>query len=697
MRGIELGPWLGLALLCAAAPLRAEPASDPQNEALARLARAATAYRAGAFADCARHAAGLEDGGLRNPDAVLLLRAQCAFYAGRPRAAATDFARLIAEHPASPHTALARWRQADCLWALGERRQAAARYSRADAAGAAQRADAAVGLARRAALELDRGRPGAARQLWLDLRRLHPTHPLAGPAPPGLEPTALSAAQSLELGRALHRARAWQRALAVLDGSPDPGARPARFALAMTTARVLFDMRFHYEQAARMLLAARERAPDARRAEEAWLYASRALGRCDRDRAAIDSHLAMVERHPDGRHTARALFYAGWLEQNLGRCERALALFERVRAEHGESRWARSASWFSAWCLLRLQRWQAAIAALQPQLEWRGWRFGGRARYWTGVAQTRLGREHAARTTFGELIAAHPLTWYAALARERLGTAAPALPQPPPAAEREPLADALLQRADELARAGLGDWGALLLRRREQAFLARHPGRGGRLALMAAYRRSGDFHRPWYLSLVRERRALFRLPSAATRPIWNHAYPACERDRLRAAAGGDEALVLLLQAIMRTESGFAPDALSVADARGLMQMIPPTATRVAAELGLEHFTPNDLFDPGINIRTATWYIGRLVKKFKRQWPIAAAAYNAGPEPMMEWCRERGRLPLDVFVESIPYTESRRYAKRVYTSFWRYCWLAGRPRPALELDWDPDYLPIEPNF
>ncbi len=688
---------LPVAVGWSAAPAGADDGAGDRAAAIERLARAAAAYRSGDFAGCGQRAAGLADSGLRNPDAVLFLRAQCAFYAGRPRAAAADFARLLAGHPASPHAALARWRRADCLWALGQRRAAGALYARADAAGAAPRADPAVGLACRAALERDAGRPQAARRLWRELRRHHPTHPLAGPAPPGLEPTALSAEQSLELGRALHRARAWDRALAVLDGSPDPGARRGRFELALSTAQVLFDMRFHYEQAARMLLAARERAPGPRQAEDAWFYASRALGRCDRDRAAIDSHLAMVERHPDGRHSARALFYAGWLEQNLGRCDRALPLFERVRAEHGKSRWAKRSQWFSAWCLLGQERWQAAIEALTPQLAWRGWRFGGRARYWTGVALLRLGREDEAEAAFRRLLAEHPLTWYAALARERLGAAAPALAPPPAAAEREPPADVLLDRSAELARAGLGDWGALLLRRREQAFLARHPGRAGRLALMDAYRRCGDRHRPWYLSLVREREALFALPTARTRPIWNHAYPACERDRLRAESGGDEALVMLLQAIMRTESGFAPDALSVADARGLMQMIPPTAVRVAGALGLDHFTPDDLFDPEINIRTAAWYIGRLVTKFKRQWPIAAAAYNAGPRPMMEWCRERGQLPLDVFVESIPYTESRRYAKRVYTSFWRYCWLAGRPRPALELDWDPDYLPIEPNF
>ncbi len=679
-------------MLAFAAPAAAEAPTAEQ-----RLKAVVQAYRQADFEGCLRQVSGLARAKLKNPDVVVFLQGQCLFYAGQPDAARRAFERLGREHPASPHAPLALARQGDCLWAMGRKAQAVERYARAQKGRRSARVDPAIGLARRAEWAYATGRSKEGRRRWLELLLKHPRHPLAVLGPPDRPELQLTVKESLALGQALNQARAWEAALAVVDSAPEPGNDRQRFELAMLAGRILFDMRFHYDQAAELLFAARDRAPRAEQAEEAWFYGSRALGRADEDDQAIASHLAMVAKYPKGKNAGRALFYAGWLEQNQGRCDRALPIFARVRREYPKQRWAREAGWFEAWCLIQKKDWRAAIGALKPQLAWRGFRFGGRARYWTGVAEQALDHHGLARRSFRKVIATYPLTWYARLAAIRLGDEAPALAAPPAATAAPSLDDPSLGRADELVRAGAPELAALLLRQDEKAFLGRHPGRTGRIALMEAFRRAGDFNRPWYLSLVKERRALERLPTAETRRIWDHAYPPCARDLLERQVGDDQHLVLMLQGIMRTESGFDPSALSVANARGLMQMIPPTAVRVAAELGMADYTDDALFEPETNIRTAVWYIGRLVQKFKRQWPLAAAAYNGGPQPMMEWCRENGALDLDAFVETIPYTESRRYAKRVYTAMWRYTWLEGAPPPALSLEVDPAYLEIEPNF
>lgn len=669
----------------------------PKELALDRLGIAAKAYRAKEYETCADTAAGLDQSGLLNPDAALFLQAQCAFYAGRWAPARALFLRLAKTKPDSPHATLAAWRAADCDWELDQHDQAAKTYQRTDRLRADPRVDPAVGLARRAIFEYDKGQPARAQRLWIELRRRFPIHPLSTPAAPGRPEPELSFSDSLALGKALSDARAWERALEVLDAAAEPRSESERYRLAVLSGRVLFDMRFHYDQAAQMLLAARDRAPSRRLAEDAWFYASRALGRDNRDDQAVASHLAMVKRYPKGKHADRALYYAGWLQQNQGRCAKAQVLFQRVIREYPKSRWAREAHWFSAWCHLGAKKWKQAIETLKPQLNWRGFRFGGRARYWTAVALQELGRKEKADKAFLQVIQDHPLTWYSRLSRLRLKGRAPALRPPPPASAPAGMVDPLLQRADELVAADLKPFAIALLRKNEKRFLASHPGRSGRLAIMSAFRAAGDFHRPWYLSLVREGNALDALPSPDTRKIWAHAYPACERRRLTTHSENDPMLVLLLQAIMRTESGFDPQALSVANARGLMQMIPPTANRVAQALSMADYTADALFDPETNIRTAAWYIGRLVAKFKGQWPVAAAAYNAGPEPMMKWCQGNAGLQIDAFVEAIPYTESRRYAKRVFTAMMRYAWLEGAPQPNLELSFDPDFSKMEPNF
>ncbi len=672
-------------------------ASGALQEARERLKRAGEAYRGADYKGCARLAAGLSASGLRNPDAALFIEAQCLFYAGEYGQSQKRFKRLARRYPDSPHARLAIWRMADCSWELGQWARATDAYKRADAGRAEPRADPAVGLARRALRLLDAGRNLRGRALWISLRRRFPAHPLTTAAPPGHEEPRLGLSDALAVARSLHQARMWEQALYVLDVAPEPRRSRDKYEMAYLAGRILFDMRFRYEQAAEMLLAARDHAPDRKRAEDAWFYASRSLGRAGRDDDAIASHLDMVKRYPKGEYADRALLYAGWLEQNQDRCERALPIFARVAKEYPKGRWADEAKWFTAWCHISSKQWEKAVAALEPQLSRPGFRFGGRARYWTGVAQSELGKSEQATGSFKRVIANYPLTWYSRLARIRLGDSAPPEPSPLAAANPVRVKDRLLSRAGELTDAGLPGLAALLLRKEEKRFLARHPGRAGRLALMEAFRHAGDFHRPWYLSLVRERSALRALPTANTREIWKHAYPPYERELLRKNAGGDEQLVLFLQAIMRTESGFDPGALSVADARGLMQMIPPTAVRVARLLALTNYSDDALFDPETNIRTAAWYIGRLVTKFKRQWPVAAASYNGGPPPVMDWCKKNGRLSVDAFVEAIPYTESRRYAKRVFTAFARYAWLEGEPLPELKLTLDPDYLDAEPNF
>ena len=655
-----------------------------------RLRLAAEAYRQADYQKCAKVAAGLEEEKLLNPDAALFLQGQCRFYAGDFRQALKSFSKLIDEHLDSPHFILATHRRADCHMQLGDWEKAVGAYKQAAGLPKDRRTDRAAGLYYRAQHELDRARVASAVTLFNQLRITSPQHPLTRTLPDEYEDQALSLADSLAVARALHRARQWEMALAVLDEAPTPRNRRQQYQLAYRTGRILFDMRDQYPQAARILEYARRYAPSAAEAEEAWFYASRAKGRMDQDDLAIRSHMQMAKSYPKGPLAPRAIYYAGWLELNQGRCKQALPILKRVLAEYPESRWAKDARWSIAWCQITGKQWAPVIDTLAPQIEERKPALAGQALYWTGVAYQGMGEAKKARRAWKQTIRRFPLTWYSLLARARLGKHAPRLPRLKQAKKLPRVKSPLLARARELTHAGLGELAVVLLRHDEKEYLEEHRSRDELLALLNAYRRAGDFNRPWYLTLTRRISDLYRLPGRATRAMWNHSYPACQRDLLKKHTGTDLSFVLFLQAIMRTESGFDPMALSVANARGLMQMIPPTTRVVARELDLE-YSDDRLFVPDFNIRTATWYIGRLVKKFRRQWPLAAGAYNGGAPAMMKWCQKNGHLPLDAFVESIPWTESRRYTKRVTEAFARYAYLNGTPIPRLSLKVNPDFL------
>jgi soluble lytic murein transglycosylase len=132
----------------------------------------------------------------------------------------------------------------------------------------------------------------------------------------------------------------------------------------------------------------------------------------------------------------------------------------------------------------------------------------------------------------------------------------------------------------------------------------------------------------------------------------------------------------LVTALIREESAFAPTAVSRAGARGLMQLMPRTAARVAQEIALPD--PVDLDAPGPNIALGTRYLAGLHEQFGGDLILTLAAYNAGPHAVQRWLTDGSTQDPEIFVEQIPYRETREYVKRVLGSYDRYRSLYAQP-------------------
>jgi soluble lytic murein transglycosylase len=122
--------------------------------------------------------------------------------------------------------------------------------------------------------------------------------------------------------------------------------------------------------------------------------------------------------------------------------------------------------------------------------------------------------------------------------------------------------------------------------------------------------------------------------------------------------------------VIRTESAFQAEVVSSSNARGLMQILPSTAIRIAGLEGDEAPREEDLFDPELNIRYGTAYLASLVKAFGSQ-PIALAAYNGGPFNVKAYMEALPGRPLDLFIETLPFAESSSYVMRVAESLALY--------------------------
>jgi soluble lytic murein transglycosylase len=125
----------------------------------------------------------------------------------------------------------------------------------------------------------------------------------------------------------------------------------------------------------------------------------------------------------------------------------------------------------------------------------------------------------------------------------------------------------------------------------------------------------------------------------------------------------------LALSITRRESEFDPKARSSAGALGLMQVLPETAERVAADLGLDYSTGRLTSDPAFNVTIGAGYLRKMADEFGPSVALIASGYNAGPRRPREWITAYGDPRLDSvdpvdWVENIPFTETRTYVMRV---------------------------------
>jgi soluble lytic murein transglycosylase len=131
--------------------------------------------------------------------------------------------------------------------------------------------------------------------------------------------------------------------------------------------------------------------------------------------------------------------------------------------------------------------------------------------------------------------------------------------------------------------------------------------------------------------------------------------------------------------LMRQESRFTIPARSSAGAQGLMQVMPATGRWVARKIGLDKFQTTMLSDPNTNVLVGTSYMRLILEGLDNHPVLASAGYNAGPARARRW-RDGAPLEGAIYVETIPFDETRDYVKKVMTNTVIYAaMLEGRPQ------------------
>ncbi|NQD94231.1 transglycosylase SLT domain-containing protein [Pseudomonas sp. CrR25] len=135
-------------------------------------------------------------------------------------------------------------------------------------------------------------------------------------------------------------------------------------------------------------------------------------------------------------------------------------------------------------------------------------------------------------------------------------------------------------------------------------------------------------------------------------------------------------------AITRQESAFMADAKSPVGAMGLMQLMPATAKETARRFGIPLSSPQLAYRPEVNIQLGAAYLSQIYGQFNGNRVLASAAYNAGPGRVRQWLRGADHLPFDVWIENIPFDETRQYVQNVLSYSVIYGQKLNAPQPLI---------------
>ncbi|MFC3607053.1 transglycosylase SLT domain-containing protein [Stutzerimonas tarimensis] len=160
-------------------------------------------------------------------------------------------------------------------------------------------------------------------------------------------------------------------------------------------------------------------------------------------------------------------------------------------------------------------------------------------------------------------------------------------------------------------------------------------------------------------------------------------FPMAHRESLLQAARERDIHPSWAFAITRQESAFMADARSHAGATGLMQLMPATAKETAKRYNIPLSSPQQVLNPNTNIQLGTAYMSQIYGQFKGNRVLASAAYNAGPGRVRQWLRDATHLSFDVWIENIPFDETRQYVQNVLTYSVIYGQKLNAPQPLVE--------------
>lgn len=295
--------------------------------------------------------------------------------------------------------------------------------------------------------------------------------------------------------------------------------------------------------------------------------------------------------------------------------------------------------------------------------------------FWSGKVFERRKQTVERDAKLQQLIAEYPHSYYAYRSKELMGID-PLTPSVPASPARFPDIDAEIAAVADPRLDSVRALTKIELYRdatREMKLIAAdYPENLGLTFMLAAlYVDGGEPYRANTLLQRRFRPFVRHGGEGISSRFWRVLFPLNYFDTIRKEAERRQLDAYLIASIIRQESGFEPTVVSSAGAVGLMQIMPGEAPKIASAAGIDGMTRERLFDPEANIAMGAAEYAAKLQRMRGDHILAIAAYNAGEEAVGRWLAQTPREDVDLFVESIPYAETRLYVKSVNRNRYEY--------------------------
>lgn len=529
-------------------------------------------------------------------------------------------------------------------------------------------------------LETEGSADGAAREyLWLATEA--PLHELAKDADERL----LELSKTVRLSREQRHKRTQafaarglttevERELSITQKHPSSALSPATAKGLL--ARSLFHSRTDYPRAA-LLFAEAAHYKDSDRREYLY-YEAQSYARAHQNARALAKYRALSLL--GGLYAEHAAFQTARIAFLQGDHQAAITAYEKYNTTYPKGRYKKNLT--SELPVARLAGGQFSRAEAELGLAFQQEKDElekARLLELWGVAAEGAKKLEIALERYSRVVHLRPLSYAALLATARLEQLGHAeLSHFPPSEARDAEAPLELELPDlvrRLHRVGLDEQAEQALQRAEP-FLKQLYGERSGEALCELYGQIASARRRYQIAQSAASWSVLReQPRAETRWQFECIYPRPYEEVVLSEAESYQISPAFVYGVMRQESAFRPTVVSPAHAVGLMQIIPPTAQRIALELHTT-YEPNLMRAPAVNIRYGSFYLKKLLDMFDGRLELAAASYNAGPQAVSRWLEQGEKLPMDLFVARIPYTETRNYVYRVLGNAARYAYLRG---------------------